>query len=35
MRVILVQKENNSYRWVKGAYSNKKSTKIAVSLTPG
>jgi len=35
MRVILVQKENNSFRWVKGAYSNKKSAKIAVSLTPG
>ncbi len=35
MRLILVEKENKGYRWIGGAYSNNKSTKLTAVLTPG
>ncbi len=35
IRVILVQKEADSYRWIGAAYSNGKITKISASLTAG
>jgi hypothetical protein len=35
MRVILVKKEGNSYCWIAGAYTNKKTTMIEASLGAG
>jgi hypothetical protein len=35
MRLILVQQESSGYRWIASTYSNHKSIKISVDLTPG
>lgn len=35
LRAVLVQREYNGYRWIRGKYTNSKSNILSATLSPG